>query len=309
MHRSVGSNLPTMKTKPKSTLKQDPSASSHAIPFPFINTSPLLSQLCTSPKSTTIHFFKLDNPSPPFLTTFLSKISTFLLSSSLNSGLMIFGLRSWSSALFRVSLAGIFPLPLFLAGLLSGLTEVVLGPELPRFVPPAVTASTPEVLAVLSPGEAAGEVGSDWPLPNEAFLIGLWRNFGAGKFAFLSIASTLRWKRRKSASARISVDSRSIVLESSLTSSISSIFPKGRPDYLPYFKTSSKCWRCAMMTSLCFSKIANATNRWKLLLKKSVQRTSQRCSTSSHWNSLLYHTSSMRKKKKKFVESALWRCR
>ena len=40
---------------------------------------------------------------------------------------------------------------------------------------------------------------------------------GAGKFCFLSMASTRRLKRRKSASARMSVDSRSIVLESSLT--------------------------------------------------------------------------------------------
>lgn len=40
---------------------------------------------------------------------------------------------------------------------------------------------------------------------------------GAGKFFFLSIASTSRWKRRNRASARIRVDSRSIVHESSLT--------------------------------------------------------------------------------------------
>ena len=38
-----------------------------------------------------------------------------------------------------------------------------------------------------------------------------------GKFPFLSIVSTVRWKRRKSDSARIKVDSRSMVPDSSLT--------------------------------------------------------------------------------------------
>ena len=43
--------------------------------------------------------------------------------------------------------------------------------------------------------------------------------FGAeGKLSFLSIVSTVRWKRRKSASARMRVEGRSMVLESSLTS-------------------------------------------------------------------------------------------
>jgi hypothetical protein len=40
---------------------------------------------------------------------------------------------------------------------------------------------------------------------------------GFGKLDFLSIASTVRWKRRKRASARTRVDSRSIELDSSLT--------------------------------------------------------------------------------------------
>jgi len=40
---------------------------------------------------------------------------------------------------------------------------------------------------------------------------------GAGKFSFLSMASTRRWKRLKRASARMRVDSRSIVPESSFT--------------------------------------------------------------------------------------------
>ena len=40
---------------------------------------------------------------------------------------------------------------------------------------------------------------------------------GFGKLDFLSMASTVRWKRRKRASARMRVDSRSIELDSSLT--------------------------------------------------------------------------------------------
>lgn len=40
---------------------------------------------------------------------------------------------------------------------------------------------------------------------------------GAGKFCFLSIASTTRWNLRKRASALIKVDSRSIVLDNSFT--------------------------------------------------------------------------------------------
>lgn len=40
-----------------------------------------------------------------------------------------------------------------------------------------------------------------------------------------------------------------------------------RTDNIPYFSTSSKCLRCFMITSRCFSKIASATNKWKLLLR------------------------------------------
>jgi hypothetical protein len=62
------------------------------------------------------------------------------------------------------------------------------------------------------PGEAGGsaELGSDddpW----------VSRGLGAGKFPFLSTASTRRWKRLKRASARMRVESRSMVHESSLT--------------------------------------------------------------------------------------------
>ena len=40
---------------------------------------------------------------------------------------------------------------------------------------------------------------------------------GAGKLSFLSIASTVRWNRRKRACARSKVEGRSIVFASSLT--------------------------------------------------------------------------------------------
>lgn len=51
--------------------------------------------------------------------------------------------------------------------------------------------------------------------------VGRFLNAGAGKLLFLSMASTVRWKRRKSASARMRVDSRSIVVESSFAGVIS----------------------------------------------------------------------------------------
>lgn len=54
---------------------------------------------------------------------------------------------------------------------------------------------------------------------------------GPGKFSFLSTASTRRWKRRKSASARMRVDSRSILPDNSLTSveDVSMMSPKQTP--------------------------------------------------------------------------------
>ena len=36
---------------------------------------------------------------------------------------------------------------------------------------------------------------------------------------------------------------------------------------IPYFNTSSKCFKCSMITSRCFSSIAKAINKWKLLLR------------------------------------------
>lgn len=58
--------------------------------------------------------------------------------------------------------------------------------------------------------------GAGSPSPCDAEELCRWVR-GLGKLRFLSTASTLRWKRRNKASARISVESRSIVLESSLT--------------------------------------------------------------------------------------------
>lgn len=74
----------------------------------------------------------------------------------------------------------------------------------------APPASVPVVVPVLdSPVSAsAGVVSDDLPA----------RSRGAeGKLPFLSMASTRRWKRLKRASARMRVDSRSMVPESSFT--------------------------------------------------------------------------------------------
>ena len=59
------------------------------------------------------------------------------------------------------------------------------------------------------------EVLCVWDEPDSALPVGCFR--GAGKFCFLSTASTRRWNFLKRDSARMRVDSRSIVLESSLT--------------------------------------------------------------------------------------------
>ena len=48
-------------------------------------------------------------------------------------------------------------------------------------------------------------------------MVGLWRNRGGGKFDFLSMDCRVRSKRRKSASARMRIASRSRVFESSFT--------------------------------------------------------------------------------------------
>lgn len=73
--------------------------------------------------------------------------------------------------------------------------------------------SVPEVAACGrdADSEAPGEVGGE-------FIERRWRaDGGAGKFCFLSIVSTVRWKRRYRDSARMSVVSRSMVPESSFT--------------------------------------------------------------------------------------------
>lgn len=58
-------------------------------------------------------------------------------------------------------------------------------------------------------------------LPGKSFVLSIdivrWRTMGAGKLSFLSIASTVRWNRRKRAWARSKVEGRSIVFASSLT--------------------------------------------------------------------------------------------
>lgn len=63
-----------------------------------------------------------------------------------------------------------------------------LADALPLFVPLADTASTLEVFA----DDAAGAEG-EAPLDDVFWVVGLCRNRGAGKFDFLSIASTVRW--------------------------------------------------------------------------------------------------------------------
>jgi len=110
-------------------------------------------KVLSRPRNPSSYFFKLLNPSPSFLTTFLGRTSTFLLSKPLNSGLITFGLCSSNSPLLLPSLDTLFPLST---------------PTPPLFVPPALTASTPLVLAV-APGEV-GEVGrNDCVPPSDAF--------------------------------------------------------------------------------------------------------------------------------------------
>lgn len=172
--------------------------------------------LWRSPVKTQPFFFpKLPKPSPSLRTIFLGNTSTFLLSSSLTSGLIPFGLWSANSSPSTLGLDPLlaFPLPLALSPSEGVTVDLPPWGLLLLFVLPAVTVSTPLVLPT-SPEERR-----DWTPPNEAFVeTGRCRSFGLGKLDFLSIASTVLWKRRKSASARTRVDSRSIVVESSFTS-------------------------------------------------------------------------------------------
>lgn len=114
------------------------------------------------------------NPSPFPLTSFLGRISTFLLNSFLNSGVMILS---------------------------------------------AVTVTVGEVgggLDALLPAVREGDDG-----PGGGAAVDCLR--GAGKLPFLSMASTRRLYRRKRASARTRVESRSILVESSFTTTTVSI--------------------------------------------------------------------------------------
>jgi hypothetical protein len=116
---------------------------------------------------------------------------------------MTFGLKSSSSPETR------FPLS---APALPGLAPLLPGLE-PEFTLPALTASIALVFALPLPAALSPEVDG----AADRLRTGRCRNFGAGKLDFLSIASTVRWKRRKRASARMRVDSKSIVVESSFT--------------------------------------------------------------------------------------------
>ena len=118
---------------------------------------------------------------------------------------------SSSSPLARPSVD--FRLPLSLAAppapLETGLVPLPLAA--PELVDPAVTVSTELVFAV---------AGFECVEDEEEVLVcavGRFLSLGAGKLDFLSMASTVRWNRRKRASARMRVDSRSMVVESSLT--------------------------------------------------------------------------------------------
>lgn len=120
------------------------------------------------------------NPSPLPTTSFLGSTSTFRLSSFRSSGVIIF----------------------LAASLCAGVPgEAVLPPREGGGAGP---------LDELPPAVVVGVVGASDADPGS-------RRRGAGKFSFLSAASTRRWKRRKRASARTSVESRSIEPESSLT--------------------------------------------------------------------------------------------
>ena len=68
-------------------------------------------------------------------------------------------------------------------------------------------------------GGGSDPVDEDAPCDGESSAAVLRRRscFGSGKFDFLSTASTVRWKRRNNISARMRVELRSIVFESSFT--------------------------------------------------------------------------------------------
>ena len=105
-------------------------------------------------------------PPPCCETSFLSIFSTFRLSKALSSGLMTRGLGFG--------------------------TPVSCSVELLAFALAALRAPSAPVALPELPGLAGGAAGA---LPSASLR---WRIFGVGKLSFLSMASTVRWKRRKS---------------------------------------------------------------------------------------------------------------
>lgn len=134
----------------------------------------------------------------------LFRTITFRLNRPLSSGLITFtGLSILSAATNSVALA--FPAALLL---------LLLGGE--ALLLPAAT----YVLSLLETGDGLAILLLSL-LPGGSFVLSVeivrWRTTGAGKLSFLSIASTVRWNRRKRAWARSKVEGRSIVFASSLT--------------------------------------------------------------------------------------------
>lgn len=136
----------------------------------------------------------------------LFRTITFRLNRPLSSGLITFtGLSILSAATNSVALA--FPAALLLLLSLLGGEALLL---------PAAT----YVLSLLETGDGLA-IPLLSLLPGGSFVLSVeivrWRTTGAGKLSFLSIASTVRWNRRKRAWARSKVEGRSIVFASSLT--------------------------------------------------------------------------------------------
>lgn len=143
-------------------------------------------------------------PSSSVETDSLFRTITFRLNRPLSSGLITFtGLSIFSSAPDSVALA--FPAALLLFLL--------------RAEPLLLLAAT-DVVSLLDTGDGLAALLL-LLLPGRSFVLSIdivrWRTMGAGKLSFLSIASTVRWNRRKRAWARSKVEGRSIVFASSLT--------------------------------------------------------------------------------------------
>lgn len=142
-------------------------------------------------------------PSSSVETDSLFRTITFRLNRPLSSGLITFtGLSILSSAPDSVALA--FPAALLL---------FLLRAE------PLLLLAT-DVVSLLETGDGLAALLL-LLLPGRSFVLSTdivrWRTMGAGKLSFLSIASTVRWNRRKRAWARSKVEGRSIVFASSLT--------------------------------------------------------------------------------------------